>query len=93
MSAIGYGAMGLSHGYGTATDKQQAIALIRAAFERGVTLFDTAQIYGGNNEEIVGEALAPFRDQVVDRHQVRLRPGPPAKDAGAQQSARKYQAR
>lgn len=65
VSAIGYGAMGLSHGYGTATDKPQAIALIRAAFERGVTLFDTAQIYGGGNEEIVGEALAPFRDQVV----------------------------
>ena len=65
VSAIGYGAMGLSHGYGTAIDKPQAIALIRAAFERGVTLFDTAQIYGGGNEEIVGEALAPFRDQVV----------------------------
>jgi aryl-alcohol dehydrogenase-like predicted oxidoreductase len=65
VSAIGYGAMGLSHGYGPATDKQQAIALVRAAFERGVTLFDTAQIYGEENEEIVGEALAPFRDQVV----------------------------
>lgn len=47
VSALGYGAMGLSHGYGTATDKQQAIALVRAAFERGVTFFDTAQIYGG----------------------------------------------
>jgi aryl-alcohol dehydrogenase-like predicted oxidoreductase len=65
VSAIGYGAMGLSHGYGTATDRPQAIALIRAAVERGVTLFDTAQIYGGGNEEIVGEALAPFRNQVV----------------------------
>ena len=65
VSAIGYGAMGLSHGYGPATDKQQAIALIRAAVERGVTLFDTAQIYGAENEDIVGEALAPFRDQVV----------------------------
>jgi aryl-alcohol dehydrogenase-like predicted oxidoreductase len=65
VSAIGYGAMGLSHGYGPATDKQQAIALVRAAFERGVTFFDTAQIYGAENEEIVGEALAPFRDQVV----------------------------
>jgi aryl-alcohol dehydrogenase-like predicted oxidoreductase len=65
VSAIGYGAMGLSHGYGPATDRQQAIALIRAAVDRGVTLFDTAQIYGGGNEEIVGEALAPFRDQVV----------------------------
>ena len=65
VSAIGYGAMGLSHGYGPATDKQQAIALIRAAAERGVTFFDTAQIYGAINEEIVGEALEPFRRQVV----------------------------
>ncbi len=65
VSALGYGAMGLSHGYGPATDKQRAIALIRAAVERGVTLFDTAQIYGAENEEIVGEALASFRKQVV----------------------------
>jgi len=65
VSAIGYGAMGLSHGYGPATDKQQAIALLRAAVERGVTFFDTAQIYGAENEELVGEALAPFRNQVV----------------------------
>jgi aryl-alcohol dehydrogenase-like predicted oxidoreductase len=65
VSAIGYGAMGLSHGYGPATDKQQAIALIRAAAERGITFFDTAQIYGAINEEIVGEALEPFRRQVV----------------------------
>ena len=65
VSAIGYGAMGLSHGYGPAADKQQAIALVRAAAERGVTFFDTAQIYGAINEDIVGEALAPFRGQVV----------------------------
>src|SRR5439155_12743174 len=65
VSAIGYGAMGLSHGYGPATDRQQAIALVRAAAERGVTLFDTAQIYGFENEEIVGEALARFRGKVV----------------------------
>jgi aryl-alcohol dehydrogenase-like predicted oxidoreductase len=65
VSAIGYGAMGLSHGYGPATDRQQAIALVRAAFERGVTFFDTAQIYGAANEEIVGEALEPFRGQAV----------------------------
>jgi aryl-alcohol dehydrogenase-like predicted oxidoreductase len=65
VSAIGYGAMGLSHGYGPATDKQQAIALVREAFERGVTFFDTAQIYGAENEEIVGEALEPFRGQVA----------------------------
>jgi aryl-alcohol dehydrogenase-like predicted oxidoreductase len=65
VSAIGYGAMGLSHGYGPATDKQRAIDLVRAAAERGVTFFDTAQIYGAENEQIVGEALEPFRDQVV----------------------------
>ena len=58
--------MGLSHGYGPATDRQQAIDLIRAAVERGVTFFDTAQLYGPfHNEELVGEALAPFRGQVV----------------------------
>jgi aryl-alcohol dehydrogenase-like predicted oxidoreductase len=65
VSAIGYGVMGLSHGFGPATDKQQAIALVRAAFERGVTFFDTAQIYGAENEDIVGEALEPFRGQAV----------------------------
>src|SRR5512140_1452239 len=66
VSAIGYGAMGLSSAYGPATDRQQAIALIRAAVERGVTMFDTAEAYGPfTNEELVGEALAPFRDRVV----------------------------
>lgn len=66
VSAIGLGCMGLSHGYGPATDKQQAIALIRGAVERGVTLFDTAEIYGPfTNEELLGEALAPFRREVV----------------------------
>ncbi len=66
VSALGYGAMGLSSGYGPATDKQAAIALIRAAVERGVNFFDTAQVYGPfRNEEVVGEALAPFRGQVV----------------------------
>jgi len=65
VSAIGYGAMGLSHGYGPATGRQQAISLLRAAVERGVTFFDTAQIYGAENEEIVSEALAPFRGQLV----------------------------
>ncbi len=66
VSAIGYGAMGLSFGLGPAADRQQAIALLRAAVERGVTLFDTAQIYGPfTNEELVGEALAPFRGQVT----------------------------
>ena len=66
VSALGLGCMGLSFGYGPAMDRQQAISLIRAAVERGVTLFDTAQVYGPfANEELVGEALAPFRDQVV----------------------------
>jgi aryl-alcohol dehydrogenase-like predicted oxidoreductase len=66
VSAIGLGCMGLSFGYGPATDRQEAIALIRAAVERGVTFFDTAEIYGPlTNEEVVGEALAPFRGQVL----------------------------
>jgi aryl-alcohol dehydrogenase-like predicted oxidoreductase len=66
VSALGLGCMGLSYGYGPATDRQQAIKLIRGAVERGVTFFDTAQVYGPfTNEELVGEALAPFRDQVV----------------------------
>src|SRR3954464_4644824 len=65
VSAIGYGAMGLSHGYGPGTDRQQAVSLVRAAAERGVTFFDTAQIYGAINEEIVGEALEPLRGEVV----------------------------
>ncbi|HSY48416.1 MAG TPA: aldo/keto reductase [Thermoanaerobaculia bacterium] len=66
VSALGLGCMGLSFGFGPATDKQEAIALIRAAVERGVTFFDTAQVYGPYvNEEVVGEALAPFREQVV----------------------------
>jgi aryl-alcohol dehydrogenase-like predicted oxidoreductase len=66
VSAIGLGCMGLSYGYGPAVDKQQGISLIRSAFERGVTFFDTAEVYGPfANEELVGEALAPFREQVV----------------------------
>jgi aryl-alcohol dehydrogenase-like predicted oxidoreductase len=66
VSAIGLGCMGLSYGYGPAVDKQVGISLIRSAFERGVTFFDTAEVYGPfTNEELVGEALAPFRDQVV----------------------------
>jgi aryl-alcohol dehydrogenase-like predicted oxidoreductase len=65
VSAIGLGCMGLSFGYGPATDKNEAIALIRKAVDLGVTLFDTAEAYGAINEEIVGEALAPFRDKVV----------------------------
>ncbi|MCF0039699.1 aldo/keto reductase [Dyadobacter fanqingshengii] len=66
VSALGLGCMGLSFGYGPATDKNEGIALIRAAFERGVTFFDTAEAYGPfTNEELLGEAIEPFRDQVV----------------------------
>jgi aryl-alcohol dehydrogenase-like predicted oxidoreductase len=66
VSAIGLGCMGLSFGYGPATHRQDAIALIRSAFERGVTFFDTAEAYGPfANEELLGEALAPFREKVV----------------------------
>jgi aryl-alcohol dehydrogenase-like predicted oxidoreductase len=66
VSAIGLGCMGMSFGYGPAADKKQAISVIRAAVERGVTFFDTAEVYGPlTNEELVGEALAPFRKQVV----------------------------
>jgi aryl-alcohol dehydrogenase-like predicted oxidoreductase len=66
VSAIGLGCMGLSFGYGPATDRPQAITLIRSAFERGVTFFDTAEAYGPfANEELLGEALAPFRERVV----------------------------
>jgi aryl-alcohol dehydrogenase-like predicted oxidoreductase len=66
VSAIGLGCMGLSFGLGPAVEKQAGISLIRAAVERGVTFFDTAEVYGAfTNEELVGEALAPFREQVV----------------------------
>src|SRR3954449_9374874 len=66
VSALGLGCMGLSHGYGPATEKQAAIQLIRTGYERGVTFFDTAEAYGqGANEELLGEALEPFRDEVV----------------------------
>jgi hypothetical protein len=66
VSALGLGCMGLSFGYGPATERQPAIALIRTAFDRGVTFFDTAEAYGPFlNEEVVGEALEPFRKEVV----------------------------
>jgi aryl-alcohol dehydrogenase-like predicted oxidoreductase len=66
VSALGLGCMGLSFGYGPATEKQQAITLTRSAFDRGVTFFDTAECYGPfTNEELVGEALSPFREKVV----------------------------
>jgi len=66
VSALGLGCMGLSYGYGPATDRTEAIALLRAAVEQGVTFFDTAEAYGPFfNEELLGEALAPVRDQLV----------------------------
>lgn len=66
VSALGFGCMGLNFGYGPAQPRQQAVELIRAAFDRGVTFFDTAEAYGPfTNEEVVGEAVAPFRDRVV----------------------------
>jgi aryl-alcohol dehydrogenase-like predicted oxidoreductase len=79
VSAIGLGCMGLSYGYGPATDRRDAISLIRAAQERGVTFFDTAEAYGpGVNEEVVGEALEPVRDQVVIATKFGFKDGIPA---------------
>lgn len=65
VSTLGLGCMGLSHGYGPGLDRKHGIALIRSAFEQGVTLFDTAEAYGALNEQMLGEAVAPFREQVV----------------------------
>jgi aryl-alcohol dehydrogenase-like predicted oxidoreductase len=83
VSAIGLGCMGMSVGYGPAGDKQEMISLIRTAVERGVTFFDTAQVYGPfKNEELVGEALAPFRDQVVIGTKFGYDYGPDGKQVG-----------
>src|SRR6202040_2796568 len=77
VSAIGLGCMGINFSYGDALDKQQAIDLIRGAVERGVTFFDTAEVYGPfANEELVGEALAPFRDQVAIATKFGFAPNP-----------------
>ncbi len=77
VSAIGLGCMGMSFGYGPAADKKEMISLIRSAVERGVTFFDTAEVYGPfTNEELVGEALAPLRDQVVIATKFGFRPDP-----------------
>src|SRR5712672_820683 len=76
VSALGLGCMGLSFGYGPAVDKQEGISLIRAAVERGVTFFDTAEVYGPfTNEELVGDALAPYRDKVVIATKFGFKPG------------------
>jgi aryl-alcohol dehydrogenase-like predicted oxidoreductase len=80
VSALGLGCMGLSFGYGPATEKSQAIALIRAAFERGVTFFDTAEAYGPyQNEELVGEAVEPFRKKVAVATKFGFKEGTPGK--------------
>ena len=77
VSAIGLGCMGMSFGYGPAADKQELISLIRTAVERGVTFFDTAEVYGPfTNEELVGEALAPVREQVVIATKFGFKPAP-----------------
>ncbi|VWD48520.1 aldo/keto reductase [Burkholderia contaminans] len=87
VSAIGLGCMGLSYGYGPATDTASGIALIRAAFERGVTFFDTAEAYGPFvNEELVAEALAPFRDQVVIATKFGFEDGQPMKGVDSRPS-------
>jgi aryl-alcohol dehydrogenase-like predicted oxidoreductase len=83
VSALGFGCMGLSFAYGPATEKQDAITLIRNAFERGITFFDTAEAYGPfANEELVGEAVAPFRDQVVIATKFGFTFGPDGKQTG-----------
>jgi len=77
VSAIGLGCMGMSFGLGPAADKKEMISLIRSAVERGVTFFDTAEVYGPfTNEELVGEALAPFREQVVIATKFGFKPDP-----------------
>ena len=77
VSAIGLGCMGMSFGLGPAADKTEMISLLRAAVDRGVTLFDTAEVYGPfTNEELVGEALAPMRDRVKIATKFGFKPGP-----------------
>jgi len=83
VSALGLGCMGMSYGYGPAADKQEMIALIRKAIERGVTFFDTAEAYGPfTNEALVGEALAPFRGRVVIATKFGFRFGPKGEQLG-----------
>jgi aryl-alcohol dehydrogenase-like predicted oxidoreductase len=83
VSALGLGCMGMSFGYGPAADKQEMISLIRGAVERGVTFFDTAEVYGPFvNEELVGEALAPLRDQVVIATKFGFKIGPKGEQVG-----------
>src|SRR5215813_2208139 len=83
VSALGLGCMGMSYGYGPAGDEQEMIALLRKAVERGVTFFDTAEVYGPfKNEELVGEALAPLRDRVVIATKFGFKIGPKGEQVG-----------
>jgi aryl-alcohol dehydrogenase-like predicted oxidoreductase len=83
VSALGLGCMGMSYGYGPAADKQEMISLIRTAVERGITFFDTAEVYGPlTNEELVGEALAPFRSQAVIATKFGFKLGPNGEQLG-----------
>jgi len=85
VSAMGLGCMGLSFGYGPATDTQDGIKLLRAAFERGITFFDSAEAYGPfKNEELLGEALAPFRDEIVIATKFGFEGGVPANGLNSQ---------
>src|SRR5216117_3516389 len=83
VSALGFGCMGISFGYGPAVDRQQGISIIRAAVERGVTFFDTAEAYGPfTNEELVGEALASMRERVVIATKFGFKFGPKGEQIG-----------
>src|SRR3989442_12738855 len=83
VSALGLGCMGMSFSYGPPADKQEMIALIRAAVERGITFFDTAEVYGPfTNEELVGEALGPFREQAVIATKFGFKLGPNGEQLG-----------
>src|SRR5207302_3522536 len=83
VSAIGLGCMGMSYGYGPPKDKDEMIALLRAAVERGVTFFDAAEIYGPfTNEELIGEALAPMRERVVIATKFGFKIGPKGEQLG-----------
>src|SRR6266700_832751 len=83
VSALGLGCMGMSFSYGPPKDKQEMTSLLRAAVERGITFFDTAEVYGPfTNEELVGEALAPFREQVAIATKFGFEIGPDGKQTG-----------
>src|SRR2546428_5503462 len=89
VSAIGLGCMGMSFGYGPPADKQEMISLIRSAVERGITFFDTAEVYGPfTNEELVGEAIAPFREQVVIATKFGFKPASTGDSRGSELDSR-----